>query len=306
MSDKSFVIVSVDCEGLWGLADRVEASHSSITAESLSWAYTNMIEAFATRQIPATLAFVSLFASDHAFALDGLRSIAHLESHRLWVRPALAALETGDTQGWLLPLDLQEISRLGLFEIGSHGYTHIPLGNNLDTQSALEAELSGISTWETYNNLQCQTYVFPRNQVTDFPDGTKEKWIGYRGANMPSTLPGRALNEVNIWNKSQNFPAAQAPICIPGGHLMNWRSGFRRLIPERLSVLRWRSILRDARTQPNRVAHLWFHPHNLITGANQLHLLQSLLDEVAALRHSGELEVVTQFDFSRYVQERGR
>jgi len=302
MSEKSFVIVSVDCEGLWGLADTIGKSTSAINEESLSWAYTNMIEAFAARDIPATLAFVSLFASDHAYALDGLRAIAHLKSHRDWVQPALAALDRGDAQGWLLPLSMHGIKSLGLFEIASHGYTHLPLGSHPDAQSAFQVEISGVSAWEERHGLQCQTYVFPRNQVAKFPERTGDKWLGFRDANMPSSFLGRAINEVNLWRQSQSFTTTATPMSIPGGQLMNWRKGFRRLIPERLSVLRWRSILRHARMHPKRVAHLWFHPHNLITGANQLDLLETLLDEITALRNCSELEVVTQVDFTKYRQ----
>jgi hypothetical protein len=55
------------------------------------------------------------------------------------------------------------------------------------------------------------------------------------------------------------------------------------------------AMLRDA-VRTDRIAHLWIHPHNFITGDRQYELFDALLADIAELRASDGLEVVTQRD----------
>jgi hypothetical protein len=47
------------------------------------------------------------------------------------------------------------------------------------------------------------------------------------------------------------------------------------------------------------VVHLWFHPHNLITGPSTATLLEAVLSEVATLRDAGKIQVLTQNQYCR-------
>jgi hypothetical protein len=60
--------------------------------------------------------------------------------------------------------------------------------------------------------------------------------------------------------------------------------------------MRWRRILADA-VRNGWVAHLNFHPHNIIDGPGTLRTLAQILAAVAHHRDRGELEVMTQENF---------
>ena len=62
---------------------------------------------------------------------------------------------------------------------------------------------------------------------------------------------------------------------IPGGYFLNWKQGLRRVIPEAVTLMRWRSILNDAAAN-DRVALLYSHPHNLIDGPGTLELFEGV------------------------------
>lgn len=87
------------------------------------------------------------------------------------------------------------------------------------------------------------------------------------------------------------------PIAIPGGEILNLRRGPRRWIPAQHTRYRWRRVLEDAAVH-DRTAHLWLHPHNLITGHRQMELLEAVLEDSAGYVRAGRLRNVTQIEFA--------
>ena len=77
---------------------------------------------------------------------------------------------------------------------------------------------------------------------------------------------------------------------------MNWRCGLRRIIPPAITVRRWRSMLLDAERRGG-VAHLWLHPHNLITGHRQMELLEDMLDVLNVMVKQERIRVMTQREY---------
>ena len=75
------------------------------------------------------------------------------------------------------------------------------------------------------------------------------------------------------------LPLVSDMVAVPPGYFLNWRSGARRLVPRWATRWRWRSIIEDA-VNNDRVAHVWLHPHNIITSPETLELLDFLLVEV--------------------------
>ena len=59
-------------------------------------------------------------------------------------------------------------------------------------------------------------------------------------------------------------PGDRTLIAIPPGYFFNWRFGARRRVPREVTVARWSNLLRRT-AREGGVAHLWLHPHNLIT-----------------------------------------
>jgi hypothetical protein len=72
-------------------------------------------------------------------------------------------------------------------------------------------------------------------------------------------------------------------VTIPGGHLLNWRHGLRRAVPELVTLVRWRSILEDAAAK-DWIALLFLHPRNLVDGHGMVVLFEGVLIIAAKLR----------------------
>jgi hypothetical protein len=98
------------------------------------------------------------------------------------------------------------------------------------------------------------------------------------------------VSEFNVFAQSDDSPPSNNT--VSAGRFLNWRSGPRRLVPTRMTVRRWKSILNDA-VAHNRCAHLWFHPHNLITGTAQRELVTNILELAGASVKRGDLNSTT-------------
>ena len=64
--NKGVFTLSLDCEGLWGVADHLGASTASINQNSLSEVYTYIEDVLSHHSIKATYAFTTLFTQDEA------------------------------------------------------------------------------------------------------------------------------------------------------------------------------------------------------------------------------------------------
>lgn len=95
-------ILSLDCEGKWGVADILTRfEHASLSDKRLRHAYDSAIELLDEFAIPATFAFVGLFAESEASfrqLMPGIRKLADRASD--YLEPALADIERGSRQGW--------------------------------------------------------------------------------------------------------------------------------------------------------------------------------------------------------------
>ena len=66
-------ILSLDCEGKWGVADHLDAGiHAALTDAALRRTYGEIVEALDRREIPATFAVVDFFTAALRGALDFL------------------------------------------------------------------------------------------------------------------------------------------------------------------------------------------------------------------------------------------
>jgi len=80
--------------------------------------------------------------------------------------------------------------------------------------------------------------------------------------------------------------------------MLNWRSGARRALPASWTARSWRETL-DAAVRNGRVAHLWSHPHNFVTGEGMFELLEAILKDAAPRVRSGELWNPTMREYAK-------
>lgn len=292
----SFVI-SLDCEGKWGMADKIGPSYDFITEDSLRAAYAQILSLFQAFDIRATFAFVGALALRVNEREDYLSQLpdGHYEGNS-WARHYRAAKRRGNTDGWFCP-DAFDMAAEAGHEIASHGFSHIPFDDPQTDPAHLDREMELAVRLARARGVSLKTFVYPRNRVARQDILVRHGIGAYRALLPPMGKIMSLVRETNIFEKAQPFSPPHQPgiVELPAGYFLNWQSGLRRAIPETISVARWRSILGSA-AKTGRVAHLWLHPHNIISGPQTLSLLESILIEYRTLRDKGLLASHTQAD----------
>jgi len=219
-----------------------------------------------------------------------------------WLRYFRADGKRNKGDDWFCP-EAFEMTREYGHEIASHGFCHLPFDDKAMSVSLLVREIELAVAVAKSKNLVLETFIYPRNRVAH-PEILRDfGFIGYRESlkTLPKVMS--LLREGNIFQGAQpHGDEVHGMIRIPPGHFFNWRKGLRAGVPPEVTIARWRSILYKAAEQ-SRVAHLWFHPHNLISGPKTFDTLREVLAIAADLRADMKLDVQTQAD---YVKARRR
>ena len=295
-------ILSLDCEGKWGVADRISGHHVRyFTNANLRRAYADLLALFDKWDVSATFAFVMAFI----LSLEELprqRDLLADDSFGDWLSNFRKDAAAGRYDGWSVPEALQMVLAAGRHEVGCHGFSHLPLAEDLADEAEVRRELAAAVAVARSKGIAPRTFVYPRNLV-GHPHLLQEYgFVGYR--TRPPRSIGRlrrlkgVLGELNLATPSQPSPrpAPGAIIPIPSGYFLHWRHGVRRAIPASITVERWRRIL-DHAVRNGGVAHLNLHPHNIIDGPGTLLTLDRILALVARHRDRGELAVMTQEEY---------
>nr|WP_241878969.1 hypothetical protein [Psychrobacter sp. PraFG1]UNK05611.1 hypothetical protein MN210_01625 [Psychrobacter sp. PraFG1] len=141
---KGVFTLSLDCEGLWGVADHLGSSTQSINQNSLSEVYSYIDDVLSHHSIKATYAFTTLFTQDEANILKYKDSIqSYINEQDEWYKHIFNTLHNGNLDGWL-GREFYLQAKKNSHEIAWHGFTHHPLGEttkkislNLKSQSLL-------------------------------------------------------------------------------------------------------------------------------------------------------------------------
>ena len=294
-------ILSLDCEGKWGVADILNyAFHRDLTDAKLKAAYGEIIDALDEFEIPATFAFVGAFAQPSARfgeISDGLRALA--KSAPDYLAPALVDIDDGSRQGWHGDWAVDRVAVANTkHEIALHGMTHVPWDNVDDAFVDAELEM-----WKSMSGpvRDSRTFVFPRNAIAHLDQLASSGIVGYREARPTVSRLRSLLSEFNLWAAADPDREDENGIVpIPPGYFINWQHGPRRLVPRSWSARRATHVLNAAKRN-NHVAHFWIHPENLASAPATIVVLRDLLKLVAERREHGDCVVLTQ---AQYCAER--
>lgn len=294
-------VISLDCEGKWGMADKIGPFHDRyITHEGLIAAYNTLCDLFKSYDMPATFAFVMAFVLDEQgrskfgnyFCDDEIEG-------KSWLRHFRKAEAMHNVDGWFCPEALEIVRSSGNHEIAAHGFSHIPLGENHVPRHVAERELKGCTEVAEHLGINLRTFVYPRNDIGHVSVLADAGIAGYREAprklnNVPARL-SNLVSEANIFTRAESSLANHTTGVrrIPGGYMVNWQHGARRIVPSIVSSIRWSSILADA-AENGKIAHLWLHPHNILTAPRTLDRVHTILAGARRWRDRGRLDVVTQ------------
>jgi peptidoglycan/xylan/chitin deacetylase (PgdA/CDA1 family) len=301
---KGTFIISLDCEGKWGMADQIGPFHNRfITHDRLIDAYQTLIRLFDRYNVPATFAFVMAFILDEARR----RHFRHyfcddVVDGQNWLRHYRNAEAAGNLDGWFCPEALNIVRRSGRHEIAAHGFSHVPLAEGITSRLVAAREMRACLAVAENLEVAVTTFVYPRNQIGHVDLLAESGFRGFREAPLkPRWLTGKAaslISELDVFSKAEKpLPSHRSGIArIPGGQMVNWQHGLRRAIPGPISTCKWASIVADA-AKNGKVAHLWLHPHNILTAPKTLDRVEAVLKQVAYWRAKQMIEVVTQAQF---------
>jgi peptidoglycan/xylan/chitin deacetylase (PgdA/CDA1 family) len=296
-------IISFDCEGKWGMADRITPHHNQFLTESnIERAYEKIVDLLARHDVPATFAFVMAFTlstTEFARYSDRLHDVQFHGSN--WLRYFRSQIATGHSDGWFAPRAIDIVRSRPEHEIACHGFSHLPIGDS--TIGRLEAahEIESAEAVAREKGLKLKTFVFPRNLIGHTDLLAAAGYIGYRSRLVHSTRTAAgalsAAAEWNVLTRAQLHGVQHNGLqVIPPGNFLNWRRGARKLVPRRVTSLRWYNILKDA-VHRGIVAHIWLHPHNIIDGPETFDVLCNIVSMAAQLRNLGKLRIVTQREY---------
>ena len=299
MSSPPTFIMSLDCEGKWGMADSLRPyHHRDLTDRRLAAAYSQLLAILARHDVAATFAFVMAFT----LSQGERQKFAVLDPRHngtdSWLSHYWASLNAGEGEGWHVPEAFDRVRDAGRHEIACHSFCHRPLGDDSIDDAGAAAELARAAEAAKLKNVQLRTLVFPRNQIGNLGAVKAAGFLGYRSRLDRSGgrrgRIGALLDEFDTKAiPQQPLAEREGLVAIPPGRFFNWRFGLRRLVPPQVTMARWRNQL-DRCAREGGIVHLWLHPHNLITGPGTGNVLSDVLAHVARLRDAGSLEVLTQ------------
>jgi len=289
------------------MADDVAmASNNPINGDSLTKAYTQIFEILERHKIAATFALVGLFAGGYEQYVDSRGELLDSEPHRDWLKVPERSFATGFQDGWFYPELVNQIKARGNHEIASHSFTHLPLHNGGVAEKSFLTELKFVNQWKAQNSVELSTFIYPRNQIKFEEQLSNFDFLGYRQCDIQNSAYANRFqilqDECNIGRKSDKHSVSTRPIAIPPGTFLNWRHGPRRIIPKWVTQKRWSNVL-DHAVFSGGVAHLWLHPHNLITARGQVELFEDAISRVAKAQNSGLINSVTQAEYCKEIAQ---
>ena len=291
-------IISLDCEGKWGMADKISSAHDVITHDALLKTYKDLVALFKKYKIKATFAFVGMFTLTEKergrYAELSRDVVCNGEN---WYKHYRLSQKAGETEGWFCPEAWDIVSQTD-HEIASHGFSHVPYsGGNVDRKD-LAFDISAAMQVAKDKGQDIKTFIYPRNRIGHQDLLREAGLLSYRELLPPKGKVKSLLSELNIIENSQKNMSAHGGLQrIPSGYFFNWRSGPRKYVPQRATLMRWKSILNHA-AKTGDVAHLWLHPHNLITAPDTMNVLKDVVHYAAKLQDAGQMQSVTQLDYT--------
>lgn len=296
MLNRAVFTLSLDCEGLWGMADQPAVlSAGRISQAALHGAYHSIRQTLEQEGLLATAAFVSCFAADPEAVRQQMALLDRLAALVPgWFLHLLPMLKAGKTDGWDGSSLYSALKSSG-HEMAWHGTTHMPL-TDVTSADAVELELQlAQALWADLGAVP-ESIVFPRNKGGHFDLLHAAGFKTYRASPPPGVVGriGSLAHEWNMWDNRVNVKP-----CIhdgwnvsPAGFFLNWPSGVRAMVPPSVTVRRWTSLLRHA-VDTGGYVHMWFHPHNLITAPAMATVFQQIMSEVGCLVRSGDMQCLT-------------
>ncbi len=283
-------MISFDCEGKWGMIDENKSWIENLSDKNLYEIYEFILEVLEKNNLKATFGFVgALLESEEEFR-SKIKDVEKKGNHRIWLEKFFRKYERG-SEGYFIP-ELKFMFKDCRHELATHGYCHIPFDRLSEDEAFNELKL--IQSHMLSSGISYSSLIYPRNRVAhssilkifgleryrDFPNHLELKYL-------PKKI-NSILENLIIFKKAEGTHKN----CVPGGIMIHWFYGYRKLIPMSILSKKYEYLLNDA-INKNKVAHLWLHPHNLITSKKTKEIFVDLCKKIGDIKKEGKLVDVT-------------
>ena len=304
-NSRSAMVISLDFELHWGVADQVRGPENSYwkRLQGAREAIPHILEMFEKRCIHATWATVGFI-------------FAHGREDMNFFNPQILPqylcnsvnnylIEVGESERedpvHFAPSLIKEIMDTSGQELASHTYSHYYCDDPGQDMMSFRADLEAAQAIADRDGVRLRTLVFPRNQVKDnYLDILPETGIEVYRGNPISRLYQVSEQKFNKYTY-RALRLLDSYFNLTGHHTVKWSdirakkpynvrySHFFRPYSRKLRALdflrlnRVKKGLREA-ARCGEVYHLWWHPHNFgVNLAENLVALESILDEFSRL-----------------------
>ncbi|RZI85369.1 MAG: hypothetical protein EOP38_05130 [Rubrivivax sp.] len=299
-------IVSLDCEGKWGIADRPKDRRDLISSSGLAEVYSKILQIFEKYSFRATFAFVSALCLEPDEVVDALRGVDLPHAGTNWLATPLSELMSGEFDGWSEPALLRLVRESGRHHVCTHGGTHLPYSRTETPSVAVEWDINFAKQQHERLGLDWGAIVLPRNVVGHLDKLATAGITCYRSMDRAERVPGnlgkgiRLANEFISADRFGLSPAGQifrgdSPVPLSPGKFLNARIGFRRRVPADATLSRAQAMLGYAATH-GRILHLYTHPHNFINDDGMFEKLDAILRMANSAASEGRLQLMTMED----------
>lgn len=306
---KGLFVISLDFELYWGIRDLYELDWYNSTFAKERELIPTVLSLFEKYGIHATWATVGLlFFESKEEMINSLPIIKpsyinqNLSPYSYLKSEQIGANESFDPYHFA-PSLIQRIRTTPFQAISTHTFSHYYCKESGQTEKEFVADIHASIQIAEKQGMTLESIVFPRNQINDSYlqalnqlgiksyRGNPKHWIYKHGYSTNDSLPLRALRLLDTYiNLSGNHCyrideiMTELPINLPASHFFRSYS----------SKLRWLEPLRIKRildgmtyaAKHGEVYHLWWHPYNLASDANEnMDVLNRILEHYQHLQH---------------------
>lgn len=297
----SALIISLDFELFWGVADTADLSAYGKNVQGEWTAIPKMLALFRRYEINVTWATVGMAMCRNYRQWQEIRpsELPAYKNKSLSTYHYGALAKAYPDLFFARPL-LEQVLETPGQELASHTYSHYLCDEEGATTSQFMADMACAAEIAHEVGASFSSIVLPRNQILDqylslLPSlginvyrGNVDHWIYRGGHKIAGGVAGRAVRLADAWLSLRDPTVEDEPISaslvnLPASlFLRPWSASLARIEPLRMARL---FGAMTAAAKSNRLFHLWWHPHNFgLNQAANLNMLESLLQHFATLR----------------------
>lgn len=304
---KAKLIVSVDCEGKWGIADRGKKRLDVITSRNLLKSYNDILNILRKYNMRASFGFVAALCMDEEWLKEKCHQLERSISYNGndWLTEVKASLKNKDLSGWCEPNLIKMVLDDGNQHVCSHGGFHLPYDEKKVSRNNINEDIKAIENFKSKYNINIDIMIFPRNIIGYQYILKNYNFKAYRDIDTCENIGGYKGKAIRFFNemvsldrfakKKTAFDCKKKLICLSCAKFLNAKIGIRKYISVNITKCRIKNLV-DSAVKSRSTIHFYTHPHNFINDHAMNDKFEYLLGIASEYRKCGKLEVQTMKD----------